>query len=487
MLSLTIFLPLIGALLVLALPRSEEKNARVVATLSTVVTFGFALGLFIAYDRDQGGYQFVNAREWFSAASVDVQYKVALDGLSAPLLLLTAFLTLVSVLISYGIKLRPREYFFWLLVLESGIMGVFASLDLLLFFLFFEVELIPMYFLISTWGSGRKEYSATKFVIYTISGSALMLVGFLALAFSTGTFDMVALQAMDLANTDLVIPLWSIFTLVLVAFAVKLPVFPLHTWLPDAHTDAPTAVSVMLAGVLLKMGGYGILRINFGIMPSIAADAAVWLAAFAAINVIYGALITMRQKDLKRLIAYSSVSHMGYVLLGAAALGQLGVTGAAMQMMTHGAITGMLFTMVGLMYDRTHTRQIADLGGLAKQMPFVAVFMLVACLASLGLPAMAGFVAEFIVFSGTYDAHPIATLAGIFGVVLSAGYLLWTMQRVFFGPENEKWKDLTDANAWWERTPVFMLTGAIVLVGVYPSFLVDLMSDGVAPIVGRLS
>jgi NADH-quinone oxidoreductase subunit M len=343
-----------------------------------------------------------------------------------------------------------------------------------------------MYFLISIWGSGRREYSAMKFVLYTITGSALMLAGFLALAFSTDTFDMVKLQSMDLAAADLIVPLPLIFGLVLAAFAVKLPVFPLHTWLPDAHTDAPTAVSVMLAGVLLKMGGYGILRINFGIMPSVAADAAVWLAAFAAVNVIYGALVTMRQTDLKRLIAYSSVSHMGYVLLGAAALGQVGVTGAAMQMMTHGAITGMLFVMVGLMYERTHTRQIEELGGLAKQMPFIAVFMLVASLASLGLPAMAGFVAEFIIFSGAYDEHPIATLFGIFGVVLSAGYLLWTMQRVFYGPPKERWDGLTDATAWWERAPVVLLAASIVVVGVYPSFLVDIISDGVEPIVGRL-
>ena len=487
MLTLTIFLPLIGALLVLLLPTAAgARYARLVALLFSLATFGLTIALFVAYDLDNGGFQFINTTEWFDTGSFIVQYRVGFDGLSGSLVLLTSFLTVVSVLISWGIGLRPKEYFVWLLVLETGVLGVFASLDLLLFFLFFEVELVPMFLLISIWGSGRREYSAMKFVLYTIAGSALMLVGFLALGFSAGTFDMLALRAMDLTAADLIIPLPLIFGLVLAAFAVKLPIFPLHTWLPDAHTDAPTAVSVMLAGVLLKMGGYGILRINFGIMPSVASDAAVWLAALGAVNIVYGALVTMRQQDLKRLIAYSSVSHMGFVLLGAAALGQVGVTGAAVQMLTHGAVTGMLFVMVGLVYERTHTRQIAELGGLAKQMPFIATFMMVASLASLGLPSLAGFVGEFIVFSGAYDAHPALTLVGIGGVVLSAGYLLWTMQRAFFGPSVERWSEVGDAKSWWEQAPVAALALATLAVGVYPAFMVDVVSRGVEPIVARL-
>jgi len=283
-------------------------------------------------------------------------------------------------LVSWHISLRPREYFAWLLALETAVMGVFIAQDLLLFFLFWELELIPMFFLISIWGTGRKEYSAMKFVLYTLSGSALMLVGFLVLGFSAGTFDMQVLAESHV--TDAAISLNAVFFLILAAFAIKLPVFPLHSWLPDAHTDAPTAVSVILAGVLLKMGGYGMIRILVGILPDQFHRYDIYLACLAGFSVIYGAILTLRQKDLKRVVAYSSVSHMGYVLLGVAALGHIGVTGASLQMFTHGTITALLFVMVGLIYDRTHTRQIADLSGLAHIMPVASSVFVIAGLAS---------------------------------------------------------------------------------------------------------
>ena len=362
---------------------------------------------------------------------------------------------------------------------------MFSSLDFVLFFLFWEVELIPMYFLISIWGSGNRVYSAWKYVLYTFFGSAFMIVGILALGFSEGTFDIRELGQIDEIE-GAIIPAWSIFGLIILAFLIKLPVIPFHTWLPDAHTDAPTAVSVILAGVLLKMGGYGILRLAFNIMPDVAQDADVYLAALAAASILYGAVMTLIQTDLKRLIAYSSVSHMGYVLLGASSVGLVGMTGAATQLVTHGLITGMLFVIVGMVYDRAHTRQIGELSGLAHRMPFITVMMLVAGLASLGLPALAGFVAEVTIFLGTFERHEALTICGVLGVAFAAGYILWTIQRVFWGEPNPRWEGLTDATAWWERGPLLALTASIVAIGIYPAWVMDLLRDGVTPIAERM-
>jgi NADH-quinone oxidoreductase subunit M len=371
-----------------------------------------------------------------------------------------------------------------LLVLESSLFGVFTSLDLLLFFIFWEIELVPMYFLISIWGTGRKIYSAWKYVFYTFFGSSFMLVGILVTAFAANTFDMRALAGADLHNA--LLPTQVLFFFLIIAFAIKLPVFPFHTWLPDAHTDAPTAVSVMLAGVLLKMGGYGMLRVSFTILPDVARDASLWLGAFAVVNILYGAMVTMVQTDLKRLIAYSSISHMGYVLLGISALGTVGLTGAGMQMFTHGVITGLLFIMVGLVYDRTHTRQISDLSGLAHQMPVIAVVMIIAGLASLGLPSLAGFVSEVTVFLGTFGKYGVLTVMAVIGILLTAGYILWMIQRVFYGERNPRWADLRDATAWWERAAMAAMVAVILLVGIYPAVVADVIEKGVQPIAAGL-
>jgi NADH-quinone oxidoreductase subunit M len=342
-----------------------------------------------------------------------------------------------------------------------------------------------MYFLISVWGSGNRVYSAWKYVLYTFFGSAFMLIGILVLGFTAGTFDIRQLAQIGEIHGAL-IPAWLIFGLIITAFLIKLPAVPVHTWLPDAHTDAPTAVSVILAGVLLKMGGYGILRMSFTIMPDVARDASVYLASLAALSILYGAFMTLIQKDLKRLIAYSSVSHMGYVLLGASAIGVVGLQGAAMQMFTHGLITGMLFVLVGMVYDRAHTRDIGELSGLAYRMPFITTMMVVAGLASLGLPALAGFVSEVTVFLGTFDKHEFLTSLGVVGIAFAAGYILWTIQRVFWGPPNPKWAELTDATAWWERGPLLAMGLAILAVGVYPAVMMDLFETGVRPIAERL-
>ncbi len=484
MLSALIFLPVAGAVALFLLPKSQEANAKWLALTVAAVTLALAGVMYVGFDQIDPLLQYTERLKWIRSedAGFDVQYFIGVDGLSATLILLNAFLFVIGTLVSWRIDLRPREYFAWMLLLETAIMGVFAAQDLLLFFLFWELELIPMYLLISVWGTGRREYSAMKFVLYTLAGSALMLVGFLVLGFSADTFDMEVLA--DTEFTNAAISLNVVFFLILAAFAIKLPVFPLHTWLPDAHTDAPTAVSVILAGVLLKMGGYGLIRILVGILPEQFERYDVYLACLAAFSVIYGAILTVRQTDLKRLIAYSSVSHMGYVLLGVAALGEVGLTGASLQMFTHGTITALLFVVVGLIYDRTHTRQISELSGLAHYMPIASTVFVVAGFASLGLPTMSGFVAELLVFLGSVDAFKVPTALAVIGILLSAGYILWTIQRVFFGPRNERWAELEDTTSIWEQACMAALVGVIIGVGVYPSTIVDVLENGVRRTLG---
>ncbi len=497
MLSAVVFVPLAGAV-VIALLLRNDRQIRVFAAAVALVDFALAIAAFVAYDKNVGGVQLVDRiSNWIPGLGDDgfaVQYLLGIDGLSAPLVLLTGLLGLVAALASWHIQRRVREYFIWLLALQTGVMGVFTSLDFLLFFLFWELELIPMFFLIAIWGSdpkSKREYSAMKFLIFTILGSAFMLVGILALFFSTGTFDMTALPD-AIRGANLLLPAGVVFALLFVGFAVKLPLWPLHTWLPDAHTDAPTAGSVLLAGVLLKMGGYGMFRVSVSMFPGVAADAAWLLAAAGVINVLYGAIVVMRQTDLKRLIAFSSISHMGFVMIGLASVvgvggvvSPLGLTGAAMQMFTHGTITGLLFLLVGFLYDKAHTRYIPDLGGLAKRMPFLAVALLVGGLASLGLPGTSGFVAELLIFLGAFEAWSWATGLAAFGVVLAAGYILWTIQRVMFGPIKERFADITDVSGM-QYVPIALLIIAIIVVGVYPSLISDVFASGVEPIAQSL-
>lgn len=487
-LSIIVFLPLIGAIVIALLPGATPRQVKRTAALFTSVVFILSVALFFMFDRSLSGPQFVEQASWIPA--LNVQYYLGVDGLSLPMLILTAMLGLIAVLVSWKIDLRAREYFAWLLILETGILGVFCSLDLILFFLFWEVELIPMYLLISIWGSGRKEYSAMKFVLYTLVGSALMLAGILILYSQAGTFDMTVLAGMGLEAALGSLMATAIFFLLFIGYAVKLPVFPLHTWLPDAHTDAPTAVSVILAGILIKMGGYGMIRVCVGIFPETAKDYAPLLVALAVVGIIYGAALTLRQTDLKRLIAYSSISHMGFVLLGIFALSQVSMTGATLQMFSHGIITGLLFALAGLIYDKTHERSIPLLGGLARQMPIILVIFSVAGLAALGLPSTSGFAAEFLVFLGSFNSEvvpgiQIYTVIGILGVVLGAGYILWMLQRVFYGTPKAQYDGVPDANRL-EKVYIFSMVAVIMLIGIYPAILTDIMKMGVLPVLAPL-
>lgn len=480
MLSLILWLPVIGALLVLLLGR-ERVMARSVALVFTAIPLVISTWLFISYDRAYDGIQFVERFTWIPA--INAEYFLGVDGLSLPLVWLTCILGFLAVFVSWNVTHRVREYFALLLVLQTSVLGVFVSLDFLLFFLFWELELIPMYLLIANWGSpppvGRREYSAMKFLIYTLFGSAFMLLGMLALYFSNGnSWDLMAMQGQGNLLADGLIPVSLIFWLIMIAFLVKLPVVPFHTWLPDAHTDAPTAVSVMLAGVLLKMGGYGLLRIGVGIFPEEVLAVAGLFAAVAVVSILYGAAITIVQKDLKRLVAYSSVSHMGFVILGISAMNEVGLTGAALQMFTHGTITGLMFMMVGLVYDKAHTRQIPELGGIASKMPFITIMMMLAGLASLGLPSMSGFVAELVVFLGSFEVWPVAAVMGAFGVVLASGYILWMMQRAFFGPFNKALHGLRDATVVEGIAPVAILA-VIFMVGVWPMVIIEVITPAI--------
>lgn len=488
-LSTIIFLPVIGAIIIALLPNATPRRIKRTAALFALVPFILSIALFFMFDRSLiGTPQFVEQVSWIP--SIGVQYFLGLDGLSLPMLILTTMLGFIAVLVSWKIDLRAREYFAWLLVLETGILGVFCSLDLILFFLFWEVEIIPMYLLITIWGTGRKEYSATKFVIYTLLGSALMLAGILILYSQMHTFDMVALAAMGIEAGISSLMAAAIFFLIFIGFAIKLPMFPFHTWLPDAHTDAPTAVSVILAGILIKMGGYGMLRVCVSIFPETSKDYAPLLVTLAVIGIIYGAAVTLRQTDLKRLIAYSSISHMGFVLLGIFALSQVSMTGATLQMFSHGLVTGLLFALVGLVYEKAHERSIPKLGGLARRMPIILVVFSVAGLASLGLPGTSGFAAEFLVFLGSFNSGvvpgiEIYTIIGILGIVLTAGYILWMLQRVFYGPPKEEYDGVPDANRL-EMFTIFSMVAVIMLIGLYPKILTDVINMGILPILGGL-
>jgi NADH-quinone oxidoreductase subunit M len=456
LLSILLLLPVGGAVLLLLVPKGEVTAQKALAL--AVATLEFVLSLFlVAGFAYIPGFQFVEQRPWIPAYGIS--YHLGVDGLSVWLVILTTFLTPLSLLGSWeSITSRVRGFLVLMLLLEAGMLGVFFAVDLFLFYVFWEAMLIPMYFLIGIWGHERRIYAAVKFFLYTMAGSALMLVAFLVLYRETGyrTFDIESLHGVRLP-VELQTWLFLAFAL---AFAIKVPMFPFHTWLPDAHVEAPTAGSVILAGVLLKMGGYGFLRLAIPLFPDAALRFAPLIGALAVVGVLYGALVSLVQPDMKKLVAYSSVAHLGFVMLGIASFSTISVVGAVYQMLNHGISTGALFFMVGMLYDRRHTRAIAEFGGLKAVMPWFSALFLLVCLSSIAVPGFNGFVGEFLILVGSWKGHPVLTGLAALGVILAAAYLLWMVQRVLYGEvTNEKNAHLKDLSAreWTILVPLAAL------------------------------
>ncbi len=489
-LTVLVALPIVGAVIVLFVPKQFVKQFAIIWSLIPLVLAGYLW--FVLYNPASSQMQFEEIYQWI--ASLNVRYHVGVDGLSMPLIFLTTLLTAIGVFYSaYTIEDRIREFFFMFLLLETGMLGVFVSLDYFLFYVFWELGLVPMYFLIAIWGHAedRPQYSAIKFFLYTLVGSVFMLLAIIAIYINTstattpGTFDLVELATTRrpfAGPNDFVfasLAFWAIF----LAFAIKVPLFPFHTWLPDAHTAAPTAGSVILAGILLKLGTYGFVRILLPVFPQVFQANAVLIGVLAGISIVYGALVAMAQTDFKRLIAYSSVNHMGYVILGVAAAAAAGaatlndksiaLNGAILQMWNHGVITGALFLLVGMLYERAHTRDLKQFGGLGAKVPIYAALLLTASFASLGLPGLAGFVSEFMVFRGAFASLTIISAIAVLGIIFTAAMFLWkVIQNVLLGPLNEKWAGLGDMHAF-EIISLVPLVFLMVLIGVYPSVILN--------------
>jgi len=475
LLSIITYTPLAGVVLLLfPFFQGRDNAVRWVANIVGLIGFIVSLPLWFSFDRSAQGFQFQERLEWIPG--IGVSYHLGVDGISVLLILLTTLLGAIAILSSWtAITQRVRQYYIFMLLLQTGMLGVFCSLDMFLFYVFWEVMLVPMYFLIGIWGGPRRLYAAIKFFLYTLVGSVVMLLGILALYFkskellpqfaATGTFDFTDWVRMGIP-ADL--QFW-VFLAFFLGFAIKVPMFPFHTWLPDAHVEAPTAGSVILAGVLLKMGTYGFIRFSLPLLPDATLKAVPWMVALAIIGIVYAALVTLVQKDMKKLIAYSSVSHLGFCMLGMFALNPLGLEGSVLQMINHGLSTGGLFLIVGLIYERRHTRLIADFGGLAHVMPVYATFTLIVFLASMGLPLLNGFIGEMMILAGAFAANRVWAYWAVSGIVLGAAYLLWLYQRVFWGQvTHEENRSLRDLNAR-ELATLVPLVALCFCIGVYPA------------------
>jgi NADH-quinone oxidoreductase subunit M len=471
-LTTTTFLPLIGAAAILLF---GARLARWIALATTLATIAVAFPLYLRFDKTSGALQFVQAVPWIP--SWNVGYGMGVDGISLPFIFLSALVSVISVGVSWtAVQLRVREFYAALLVAETAMIGLFAATNLFLFYVFWELMIVPLFLLIGVWGSAGRVYASVKFLLFTLAGSVLMLVGLIALLYAGGTLDFRALAA-----TRLSLPLQTwLFLAFLAAFAVKVPMFPVHTWLPDAHTEAPTAGSVILAGILLKMGAYGFLRISLPILPEATQLFFKPMLVLSAAAIVYGAYVTLAQTDVKRLIAYSSISHMGFVTLGIFTLNRSGLEGAILQMINHGIITGALFLCVGMIYERTHTRDIVDYGGLFKLAPIYSTFLALFCLAAAGFPGLNSFVGEFLIISGAFRAWPWLGVAAVWGVALGTTYILWLFYRMVLGEVKPALRALRlDLNAREIATlaPLAVLT---VVIGLYPESVLGFLRASVS-------
>ncbi len=490
-LTIITFMPALGALVILFYNREHARSIRAFALIVTILTFIFSLHLIAHFDSTRPDFQFGIRIPWIPSLGVD--YSMGVDGISLFLILLTTLLSPLAILASWSIHERVKEYFLFMLLLETGMIGVFSSLDLFLFYVFWEVMLVPMYFLIGVWGGERRIYAAMKFVLYTMAGSVLMLVAIIALYFIHGdatgtyTFSYPEIQSALASGRMMLAPSTErlLFLAFFLAFAIKVPLFPFHTWLPDADVEAPTAGSVLLAGVLLKMGTYGLVRFSLPLFPQMSHLFAPIISMFAVVGIIYGSLVAMVQPDMKKLVAYSSVSHLGFVVLGIFSFTVQGMEGAIYQMLNHGISTGALFMLVGVIYDRRHTRLIDEFGGLANRMPVYAAVFLVVTLSSIGLPGLNGFVGEFLVLLGTFGANRARATVAAVGVILSAVYMLWMYQRVVWGEiKNEKNASLPDL-AGREAVMLIPLLIMIIWMGVYSNHFLRPMDASVMKLMNQ--
>jgi NADH-quinone oxidoreductase subunit M len=474
-LSIIIFTPIVAGLIILLYPAERKNAVRVTALIAASVAFLLSLWVYFSYDSSAGGYQFVERYEWIPRFGIS--YYVGVDGMNLPLLLLTGIVIFTGVLISWGIDDRPREFFAFLFILATGVFGVFVALDMFHLFFFYEIAVFPMYLLIAIWGwKVTREYAAMKLTLYLFIGSMIALVGALAIYFASGmnTFNLLELEQAGFSSTFQ--RFW--FPFVFFGFAVLGGIFPVHNWSPDGHVAAPTAVSMFHAGVLMKLGAFAALRVGIMLLPEGARFWAPLILGLATVNVVYGAFIAMVQSDFKYVIGFSSVSHMGLVMLGFATLNLKGLTGAGLQMFSHGVMTALFFAVVGMVYDRAHTREIPKLGGFIRVMPLVAVAFIVGGLVSMGMPGFSGFIAEFPIFMGLWQRQPIVAIIAISGIVITAAYIMRVVSRVFFGKMPEAFEGHISPITTFDKVALVLLSSVLILVGVYPAIMAPLVESG---------
>lgn len=487
LLTVVVFLPLVGSMVTALVPKSRIGAAKWIAAVFAGAGLAVTGWIVWTFEKGVAGSQLVVDLPWIQEAGI--RYHMGVDGVSITMLALSSLLGLLAVVASWKVTDRAPAYFSMLLLLQVGMNGVFVALDFVLFYVFWELVLVPMFFLIGMWGGSRREYASIKFFLYTLAGSVFMLIGIISLYLSAGTFDMVELAQKGATGAFGVGFQNWVFLLFFLGFAVKVPVWPLHTWLPDAHVEAPTAASVLLAGIMLKMGTYGFIRISLPMLPQAAQTWAPWISLLAVISIVYGAAVAFAQTDLKKLVAYSSVSHMGFVMLGIFSLTATGLNGAVAVMFSHGVVTGMLFLIVGMVYERTHTRQIAELSGVSSAMPVTGGLLAFASVASLGLPGLSGFVGEFLALIGAWQSPVIPhwmTIIAAMGVLFAAAYMLWMVQRVVLGSPSEKLVGMPDASVR-ELTVLAPLVALTLVVGIWWSSLLGYVDPSVKALVAMMT